>query len=92
MASKSDKGSVSMRSGRPVTTNRCCLLKMLRTTRTLLFLVILGPKGARKEKATNGENGRKIKHGSKKELALAGIAQWIERWPVNQGVAGSITV
>ena len=24
------------------------------------------------------------------QLALAGVAQWIERWPVNQKVVGSI--
>ena len=29
-------------------------------------------------------------HAKRKNRALAGVAQWIERWPANQGVAGLI--
>ena len=31
-----------------------------------------------------------VKYSIKKLLALAGVAQWIEHWPVNQRITGSI--
>ena len=31
-----------------------------------------------------------LKDNKKNELALAGVAQWTERWPVNQRVTSSI--
>ena len=31
-----------------------------------------------------------VVHQNVKNIALAGVAQWIKRWPLNQKVAGSI--
>ena len=35
-------------------------------------------------------NNKIIKFFFNSVLSLAGVAQWIEHWPVNQGVAGSV--
>lgn len=70
MASKSDESSISLGSGGLVTASGCCLLEMLRTTRTWFFFVISGPRRAGKGKANNGERDGKIKCGSVKGRTL----------------------